>query len=577
MLKNMSLQKKLLLMVIPLFGLIAIFIGVSAYGMLKISNDTNEVIYHETFVSTALILNADRDFYQSAIALNEMIISENLDNAKKETLSADYLENADQVLTRVTEAIDNVKGNEALFKVYKHPTTGNTLEMLSDKFHASYDRWFNAYDVNTQSGNIEESLSAFSEARESINEMTEILEGYADTKSVEMSKNARLIITIMIGVGILSIVLVLILAIVIIRGIKKSVSHLVEVLKTLSDKNLTLAFDQNLIQSRDEFGLLTQSSQSVVSMVKALISAIQNTVGHLTHSSQFMHTSTYEINNAMNEVSNAVNEIAGSATKQAEETQMVSKNVSKLGELIEKNSDNASLLLDLSGTIEFLSGEGLELVNKLTKDSHESSVLFDGIFNVIEETEASASQIGEASKLITEISNQTNLLALNAAIEAARAGEAGRGFAVVADEIRKLAEQTARSTTVIDQMLSTLISNVNDAQQKSESVRKAISVQNESVSATERKYVDIVEVLGMMKGSINTLTQITKDMEQNRKSVVALSDSLSHIAQENAASTEETSASAEEILATVNELNTTSDELGQLVDELNAIISAFKS
>lgn len=577
MLKNMSLQKKLLLMVIPLFGLIAIFIGVSAYGMLKISNDTNEVIYHETFVSTALILNADRDFYQSAIALNEMIISENLDNAKKETLSADYLENADQVLTRVTEAIDNVKGNEALFKVYKHPTTGNTLEMLSDKFHASYDRWFNAYDVNTQSGNIEESLSAFSEARESINEMTEILEGYADTKSVEMSKNARLIINIMIGVGILSIVLVLILAIVIIRGIKKSVSHLVEVLKTLSDKNLTLAFDQNLIQSRDEFGLLTQSSQSVVSMVKALISAIQNTVGHLTHSSQFMHTSTYEINNAMNEVSNAVNEIAGSATKQAEETQMVSKNVSKLGELIEKNSDNASLLLDLSGTIEFLSGEGLELVNKLTKDSHESSVLFDGIFNVIEETEASASQIGEASKLITEISNQTNLLALNAAIEAARAGEAGRGFAVVADEIRKLAEQTARSTTVIDQMLSTLISNVNDAQQKSESVRKAISVQNESVSATERKYVDIVEVLGMMKGSINTLTQITKDMEQNRKSVVALSDSLSHIAQENAASTEETSASAEEILATVNELNTTSDELGQLVDELNAIISAFKS
>lgn len=83
MFKNMSLQNKLLLMVVPLFVLIAIFVGVSAYEMLKISNDTNEIIYHETFVSTALILNADRDFYQSAIALNEMIISVNLDNVKK--------------------------------------------------------------------------------------------------------------------------------------------------------------------------------------------------------------------------------------------------------------------------------------------------------------------------------------------------------------------------------------------------------------------------------------------------------------------------------------------------------------
>ena len=68
-------------------------------------------------------------------------------------------------------------------------------------------------------------------------------------------------------------------------------------------------------------------------------------------------------------------------------------------------------------------------------------------------------QIGNITRLVTDIANQTNMLSLNAAVEAARAGENGKGFAVVASEIRKLADQSKKSA----EKIHTLISDIQNA------------------------------------------------------------------------------------------------------------------
>ena len=70
-------------------------------------------------------------------------------------------------------------------------------------------------------------------------------------------------------------------------------------------------------------------------------------------------------------------------------------------------------------------------------------------------------QIGNISKVVTDLANQTNMLALNAAVEAVRAGEQGKGFSIVATEIRKLADQSKKSAGSINILVTDIQKAIN--------------------------------------------------------------------------------------------------------------------
>jgi len=64
-----------------------------------------------------------------------------------------------------------------------------------------------------------------------------------------------------------------------------------------------------------------------------------------------------------------------------------------------------------------------------------------------------SAEIENITRVLEDFASQTNLLALNASFEAAGAGAAGRRFAIVADEIRKLAEESARETSRVNNLV----------------------------------------------------------------------------------------------------------------------------
>ncbi len=129
-----------------------------------------------------------------------------------------------------------------------------------------------------------------------------------------------------------------------------------------------------------------------------------------------------------------------------------------------------------------------------------------------QELRTAVDQIGTITTAIKYIASETNLLALNATIEAARAGDHGRGFAVVASEVRKLSDQSNKSTDnirlsimdvqkVVDQIVPALQKTVDEIiKTQAEVERISVAAQDES-----RAMNDIIQKLKVIVDVSNVL------------------------------------------------------------------------
>ena len=575
MLKNMKVSRKLWLIVLPAMLALILLMAQYVYNSNNTLNKMKTSLYDEVFVSTALILNADRDFYQAAIAERELFLEgEVLDAARKDELVAAFDENIIQTKERITEAMDNLRDNKMLFSEFTEDTTNSTLEQLEAKFNEELAIWEGSYDVKAGTGDMDARLVAFDTAREEVNLMTELLEKYANYIAASIKTetqnalifSAIIILIVIIFLGVLSVMIV--------KYLQKNVVSITKDMDTMANNKLN--FTPNQLESKDELGVLSASVRSLLNSLRNIITLLNNTSSELSGTSESMKDNASQVTSSMNEIAKAVEEIAGSAAHQASDAESVAHEISNLGNIVNKNTASAEQLTSASAQIKNITQEGLEVVNQLSKITQDNEVAFYEIFELINKTNESSNKIGEASNLISQIAQQTNLLALNAAIEAARAGEAGKGFAVVAEEIRSLAEQSAKSTSMIDQMLEDLRTSVINANSKSDSVKDAVKIQVSSVNETKDKYLVIVKTIESINEEVSSLNSVSRDIEKSRMMVADIVSSLAAIAEENAASTQETSATTEEVLATMITIDELGGNIAQLSKELQDIVLRFE-
>ena len=328
---------------------------------------------------------------------------------------------------------------------------------------------------------------------------------------------------------------------------------------------------------KDEFGLMINSTNTVVDRLSAIVTNIKSSAASVGSSSEELSDMANQISQTAEDVSNAVQEIASGATQQADEIQSASENVGRIGDAVADVQSSTDSLSNLAEKMKEASEVSSNSLSSLQDSSAGMTAKIEEISKTIAATQEAVANINNKVEGIASIATQTNLLSLNASIEAARAGEAGKGFAVVAEEIGKLADDSKEMADDIRKEMDILLDQSQAAVQAAEDVKQGNQDQQIALGETLDAVNGMLADISSTVGGVKLISQGADTCESSKNAVVDTMSALSAISEENAASSEETGASMQELSATVTTLAGSASSLKDVAEELNKEMEFFKS
>lgn len=332
---------------------------------------------------------------------------------------------------------------------------------------------------------------------------------------------------------------------------------------------------QPYLNRGDEVGIIAKATNKLAESISEVIIKLKEESSSLYETAGSMLKNTEVTNDSIKGVEKAVQEIAVGANDQAIETQNASSSVIHIGGMIEVSTSKSAELNHIATNIQAASNNVVNTLKVLIDINEQAKTAIEEINRQTNSTNESALKIRDAAGLITSIAEETNLLSLNASIEAARAGEQGRGFAVVASQIQKLAEQSNQSAQEIDRIISTLLSDSSQAVHTMDNVMHIMDEKSRHLSSTQKQFDEVNMEIDETRNGIVTINDTINEMDKERNNVVNVVQSLSAIAEENAAATEETLASTELVGSMMDEMNNIANKLSEISKDIENSINGF--
>ncbi len=325
---------------------------------------------------------------------------------------------------------------------------------------------------------------------------------------------------------------------------------------------------------RSSIGKIARTTNKILMNTKRTMGEILTVAEKTKIYAEELLTNAEETNRSAEEIAITISEIAQGIEQGSAAATRTRNNTSEMVRSSESIAQFADATMEETLKMEKTISESMGNLESLIERIRESSLTNNRLAEEVAVLEKHAGQISSIIVEVTDISEQTNLLALNAAIEAARAGEQGRGFAVVAEEVRKLAEQSAISASKIQNLVNSIINQIelvvgtmkSQADRAREDANLADSSREEfrRISQVTRSTSQSVQrILQLAEKQVASVREIDALMED----IVASAQQASAGTQQSAAAAEQQSASMEQVFQSVRNLNEIAGELDEAFNE----------
>ncbi|MBX3604458.1 MAG: MCP four helix bundle domain-containing protein [Piscinibacter sp.] len=256
-------------------------------------------------------------------------------------------------------------------------------------------------------------------------------------------------------------------------------------------------------------GADTAPAGSVLASLANMQQALARVVGQVRNASDSIATGSAEIATGNADLSQRTEE-------QASNLQQTAASMEQMNSTVKNNADTARQANQLAGSASAAAERGGAVVGQVVA--------------TMDDISASSRKIADIIGVIDGIAFQTNILALNAAVEAARAGEQGRGFAVVASEVRNLAQRSAEAAKEIKALIGDSVDKVETG--------------SKLVDAAGKTMEEIVQSVKRVTDIMSEITAASLEQSSGIEQVNQAIAQMDQVTQQNAAMVEETTAAS---------------------------------